>query len=48
MLISLPFGGVALGEGILLGIILVVAVLGVLAFVGRRRQAKARAARGGG
>lgn len=48
MLISLPFGGVAVGEGILLGIILVVAALGVLAFVGRRRQAKARAARGGG
>ncbi|MFN8131560.1 MAG: hypothetical protein U0R70_08430 [Solirubrobacteraceae bacterium] len=48
MLVSLPFGGVALGEGILLGIILVVAVLGILAFVGRRRQAKARAARGGG
>lgn len=47
MLVSLPFGGVALGEGILLGIILVVAVLGILAFVGRRRQAKARAARGG-
>jgi hypothetical protein len=44
-LISLPFGGVSLAGGILLGLILVVAVLGVLAFVGRRRQAKALAER---
>jgi hypothetical protein len=44
-LISLPFGGVSLAGGILLGLILVVAVLGVLAFVGRRRQAKALAQR---
>jgi len=42
-LISLPFGGVGLAGGVLLGFLLVVAVLGVLALVGRRRQAKARA-----
>src|SRR4051794_22130464 len=43
-LISLPFGGVSIAGGILLGILLVIAVLGVLALVGRRRQAKAKAA----
>jgi hypothetical protein len=42
-LISLPFGGVGLAGGVLLGFLLVVVVLGVLALVGRRRQAKARA-----
>ena len=51
-LISLPFGGVGLAGGLLLGFLVVVAALGVLALVGRRRQAKARekaqAARGGG
>jgi hypothetical protein len=51
-LISLPFGGVGLAGGLLLGFLLVLAVLGVLALVGRRRQAKARdkaaAARAGG
>ena len=50
-LISLPFGGVGVAGGILLGILLVVAVLGVLALYGRRRQAKAleqRAAAGRG
>jgi hypothetical protein len=42
-LVSLPFGGVGVGGGILLGLIVVVIALGVLAFVGRRRQAAARA-----
>jgi hypothetical protein len=47
-LIGLPFGGVSLGGGLLLGFLLVVAALGVLAYVGRRRQAAAKAkARGG-
>jgi hypothetical protein len=41
-LISLPFGGVGLAGGLLLGFLLVLAVLGVLALVGRRRQRKAR------
>jgi hypothetical protein len=41
-LIALPFGGVGLGGGLLLGLLLVVVVLAVLALVGRRRQARAR------
>jgi hypothetical protein len=43
-LIALPFGGVGTLGGILLGLLIVAAVLGVLALVGRRRQEKARAA----
>jgi len=43
-LIALPFGGVGTIGGILLGVLIVAAVLGVLALVGRRRQDKARAA----
>jgi len=43
-LVSLPFGGVSLVGGIFLGIVIVAAVLGVLALLGRRRQARARAA----
>ena len=43
-LISLPFGGVSLLGGIFLGLVIVIAVLGVLALLGRRRQARARAA----
>ncbi len=45
-LVSLPFGGVSLVGGILLGIVIVAAILGVLALLGRRRQARARAAAG--
>ncbi len=45
-LISLPFGGTGLGSGILLGFLLVIAVIAVLAWFGRRRQAKAKAAAG--
>jgi hypothetical protein len=47
-LIALPFGGAGTGASILLGIILIAAILGVLAWVGRRRQAKALAQRAGG
>jgi len=43
-LVSLPFGGVSLLGGVLLGLVIVVAILGVLALLGRRRQARARAA----
>jgi len=43
-LVSLPFGGVSLVGGIFLGIVIVLAVLGVLALLGRRKQARARAA----
>lgn len=41
-LVALPLGGVGTLGGILLGMLIVVAVLAVLAFVGRRRQARAR------
>jgi uncharacterized membrane protein len=44
-LVALPFGGVGILGGILLGLVIVVAVFGVLALVGRRRQAKAQATR---
>src|SRR6059058_6391342 len=37
-LISLPFGGVSLGGGVLLGFLVVAAALGVMALLGRRRQ----------
>jgi hypothetical protein len=43
-LIALPFGGVGTFGGILLGLLIVAAVLGVLALLGRRRQEKARVA----
>jgi hypothetical protein len=43
-LIALPFGGVGTLGGILLGLLIVAAVLGVLALVGRRRQDRARTA----
>jgi hypothetical protein len=43
-LAALPFGGVGTLGGILLGVLIVAAVLGVLAFLGRRRQERARAA----
>ncbi|HZO35547.1 MAG TPA: hypothetical protein VFB41_01595 [Solirubrobacteraceae bacterium] len=39
-LISLPFGGVGLISGLLLGALLVIAVLGVMALLGRRRQSR--------
>jgi hypothetical protein len=47
-LVALPFGGVGTGGALLLGLFLIVALLGVLALFGRRRQAKALAARSGG
>jgi len=47
-LIALPFGGIGTGSAVFFGFLLVVLVLGGLVLFGRRRQAKARAARGGG
>jgi hypothetical protein len=41
MLIALPFGGVTLGAGLLFGTLLMAAVLGGLAWFGRRRQKSA-------
>jgi len=43
-LVSLPFGGVSIVGGIFLGLVIVIAILGVLALFGRRKQARARAA----
>jgi hypothetical protein len=43
-LISLPFGGLSLAPSILLGLFVVLAALGVVAAIGRRRRDRARAA----
>jgi hypothetical protein len=47
-LIALPFGGISTGPAIFFGFLLVVAVIGVLVLLGRRRQARAREARAAG
>lgn len=44
-LISLPFGGVGIFSGLLIGLLIVIVALGVLTLLGRRKQAKMRAAR---
>ena len=41
-LIALPFGGIGAGVSLFWGFLLVAVVLGVMAFVGRRRQKRAR------
>src|ERR1019366_6438174 len=41
-LISLPFGGLGLAPGILLGLFVVIAALAIVAAVGRRRRERAR------
>ena len=43
-LISLPFGGLGLAPGILLGLFLVITALGIAAAFGRRRRDRAKAA----
>jgi hypothetical protein len=43
-LIALPFGGLGLAPGILLGLFAVIAVLAVVAMIGRRRRDRAMAA----
>src|SRR5665213_3560639 len=45
-LISLPFGGLGIAPGVLLGLFLVIAVLAVVAAVGKRRRARAQKAAG--
>jgi hypothetical protein len=45
-LIALPFGGVGFGSAIVLGILVLIVAFVVLFFFGRRKQAKALAARG--
>lgn len=47
-LVSLPFGGVSIAGGIFLGLVIVIAVLGAMALLGRRKQARARAAAAAG
>jgi hypothetical protein len=44
-LIALPFGGIGTATAVFFGFLLVLAVIGVLVVLGRRRQARARAAR---
>ena len=48
-LVALPFGGAGTTLSLILGVVVILAILGVLALVGRFRQqrAKARAAAGG-
>jgi hypothetical protein len=47
-LFALPFGGVRNGYAILYGLLIVIVAIGVLVIFGRRRQAKAKAARAAG
>jgi hypothetical protein len=47
-LVALPFGGVGTAGAILLGVVVVIAVLGVLTLYGRRRQKRAVAERRAG
>jgi hypothetical protein len=43
-LVSLPFGGLGLAPGILLGLFVAIAVIAVIAAIGRRRRDRAKAA----
>jgi hypothetical protein len=47
-LVSLPFGGIGTGGAVFLGLVIVLAALGILVLFGRRRQSKAKAARAAG
>jgi hypothetical protein len=47
-LVALPFGGVGTFGALLLGLLIVVGILAILTMLGRRRQAKAAAARAAG
>jgi hypothetical protein len=46
--ISLPFGALGIAPDVLLGLLLAIAVLSVVAVIGRRRRDRAQAARAGG
>jgi hypothetical protein len=46
-LVSLPFGGLGLAPGILLGLFVAIAAVAIVAAVGRRRRNRAAAARAG-
>src|SRR5687768_15229191 len=45
-LVALPFGGIGTASAVFFGFLLVVAAIAVLVLLGRRRQARMRAARG--
>jgi hypothetical protein len=45
-LVSLPFGGLGLAPGILLGLFVVIAALAIITAIGRRRRNRAKAAAG--
>src|SRR3954447_5065141 len=47
-LIALPFGGTSTGGALLIGLLIVIAALGILTLFGRRRQAKMREQRAAG
>jgi hypothetical protein len=47
-LVALPFGGVGVAGGVLLGLLVVAVALGVLALLGRRRQRRVQAQRTAG
>ncbi len=47
-LIALPFGGIGVAPGVLLGLFLVVAVIAIVATIGKRRRDRALAAGRGG
>jgi hypothetical protein len=44
-LVALPFGGIEVGQGLVLGALLAAVVLGIFAFFGRRRQKRMQAER---
>jgi hypothetical protein len=43
-LVSLPFGGIGLAPGILLGLFVVIAAIAIAAMIGRRRRSRAQSA----
>lgn len=47
-LVALPFGGIGTASAVFFGFLLVAIAIGVLVLLGRRKQARARAARAGG
>jgi hypothetical protein len=47
-LVALPFGGASTGAALLIGVLIVIAALGILTLFGRRRQAKMREQRAAG
>jgi hypothetical protein len=46
-LVALPFGGLGLAPGVLLGLFVVAAAIAIVAMIGRRRRDRAKAARAG-